>query len=115
MFSQWAVVPLAVGCCFLEDTRADSTQLPSAQSGMVILTRVPRLFSMSRSSGSAVAYIMRRPNLQWVSNFRPNFPTSVATFLRPLPLVGTPVPETSSRTAMAVAAYSVFGWGLCVL
>ncbi len=71
----------------------------SAQVGMVSLTMVPCRCSVSRSSGLAAPYMVRRPEPDWIHSFRPGFLISVTVIHRPIPLVGIPVPETSSWTA----------------
>ena len=85
--------------------------LPHPQAGMVSRTIVPCRCSVPRSSGSAAPYITRRPDPEWIMSFRPGFRIYVTVIQRPMPLVGLPVPETSSWTASPMAPESVSGWG----
>ena len=83
----------------------------SPQAGMVSLTIVPCLYSAALSSGSVAPYMASRPEPDWTHSFPPGFLISVTVIHRPMPLVGIPVPETSSWTAMPIAAASVSSWG----
>ena len=81
----------------------------SYQAGMVSLTIVPCRCSVSRSPGPGAPYIVSWPVPELTHSFRPGFPISVTVIQRPMPRVGTPVPDTNPWTPMASASFSSGG------
>ena len=63
---------------------------------MVSLTMVPGRRSISRNSGSTAPYMVRRPEPDWSHSLRPGFLISVRVIHKPMPRVGTPLPDTNS-------------------